>query len=132
MRLIDVRAGRFEQACVVVVLLGGFAFQQALSIPIAAVIAVLGAGLGARSPVRRLWTDVIGPRGRTAEQLEPESMIRLQSLIIGGALTVATLVIVAGSVGLASVLAGVVAIVAALGATGLFNLAAELQHRRGR
>lgn len=132
MRLIDVRAGRFEQAGVVVVLLGGFAFQQALAIPIGAVIAVLGAGLGARSPVRRLWTDVVGPRRPAPEQFEPESVIRLQSLIIGGGLTVATLVAVAGSVGLASVVAGVIAIVAALGATGLFTLAAEVQHRRGR
>ncbi|MBK5288713.1 MAG: DUF4395 family protein, partial [Acidimicrobiia bacterium] len=91
MRLIDVRAGRFEQAIVVVALLGGFVFQQPLAIPIAAFLAVLGAGMGSRSPIRRFWTDVIGPRRPTAEQLESESVIRLQSLIIGAGLTIATL-----------------------------------------
>ena len=132
MRLIDARSGRFEQAIVVVVLLGGFVFQQALAIPIAAVIAVLGAGLGARSPIRRFWTDLISPRRPPPPRLEPESVVRLQSLLIGGCLTIATLIIVAGSVGLASVVAAVVAVIAALGATGFVTVAAEIQRRRGR
>ncbi len=132
MRLIDVRAGRFEQAIIVVVLLGGFAFQQATAIAIAAVIAVIGAGLGDRSPIRRIWTDAIAPRRPGTGQLEPESVIRAQSVIIGAGLTLATLIVVAGSIALGSALAAVVAVIAACSATGLFTLAAELERRRGR
>ena len=132
MRLIDVRAGRFEQAIVVVTVLAGFVFQQAFAIPVAAVIAVLGAGMAGRSPIRRFWTNAIGPRRHAAGQLEPESVVRLQSLIIAAGLTLATLTIVAGSVGIASIIAAVIALIAALGATGFITLAAELDRRRGR
>ena len=62
MRLVDVRASRFEQAIVVVILLAGFVFRQAWSIPAAGIVAALGVLLGDRSPVLRLWNQVIAPR----------------------------------------------------------------------
>ena len=62
--------------------------------------------------------------------MEPVPVARTQSLIITAGLVLATLVLLAGSVGLASVIAAVVAVVAALGATGVVNAAAELRKRR--
>jgi phage-related minor tail protein len=54
-----------------------------------------------------------------------------QIFLIAAGLTIATLLLVAGSVALASIVAAVVAVVAALGATGVWNAAAELR-RRGK
>src|SRR4051794_37149105 len=130
MRLVDARAGRFEQGVVVVVLLGGFVFSGAWSIPLAMLVALLGTALGDRSPLARLWQGVVAPRLRGGRTLEPVPVARAQGLLISGGLVLATLVLLAGSVGLASIVAAVVAIVAALGATGVANTAAEIRRRR--
>jgi Domain of unknown function (DUF4395) len=130
MRLVDARAGRFEQGVVVVVLLAGFVFSQPWSIPLATVIALLGTALAERSPLARFWQRVVAPRLRAVRPMEPVEAARAQSLLISAALVVATLVLLAGSVGLASVVAAVAAVVAALGATGIMNAAAEIRRRR--
>ena len=130
MRLVDARAGRFEQGVVVVVLLAGFVFSWAWSIPLAMLVALLGTALGDRSPLARLWQRVVAPRLRGGRTLEPVPVARAQGLLISGGLVLATLVLLAGSVGLASIVAAVVAIVAALGATGVANTAAEIRRRR--
>jgi hypothetical protein len=130
MRLVDARAGRFEQGVVVVVLLAGFVFSWSWSIPLAMVIALLGTAFGDRSPLARLWLRVVAPRLRGGRTLEPVPVARAQGLLISGGLVLATFVLLAGSVGLASIVAAVVAIVAALGATGVANLAAEIRRRR--
>jgi len=132
MRLVDARAGRFEQGVVVVVLLAGFVFSQAWSIPIAALVAGLGTVLGDRSPISRAWQRIVAPRLRVDRPMEPAEAARAQSLLIAAGLVVASLVLLAGSVGLASVVAAVVAIVAALGATGIMNAAAEIRKRSAR
>ena len=129
MRLIDVRAGRFEQAILVVILLGGFAFAAPWSIPTAAVIAGLGAVFGERSPVIRVWNELIARRVAPARTFEAANVARLQSLLIAAGLAVATGLLILGSVALASIVAAVVAVVAALGATGIVSLAAEIRHR---
>lgn len=131
MRLIDVRASRFEQAILVVILLGGFTFVAPWSIPIAAVIAALGAILGERSPVIRIWNEVIARRIAPARTFEAANVARLQSLLIAAGLAVATALLTLGAVALASISAAVVAVVAALGATGIVSLAAEIGHRAG-
>jgi hypothetical protein len=132
MRLVDARAGRFEQGVVVVVLLAGFAFSQPWSIPLALVVALAGAALGDRSPLTRFWQRVVGPRLRADRPMEPVEAARAQSLLISAVLVVATLVLLAGSVGLASVVAALAAVVAALGATGIMNAAAEIRKRSTR
>ena len=132
MRLVDARAGRFEQGVVVVVLLFGFVFSQPWSIPVAAVLAGLSATLGDRSPISRLWQRIVAPRLRAHRPMEPVGAARAQALLITAALVLATLVLLAGSVGLASVVAAVAAIVAALGATGIVNAAAEIRKRTNR
>jgi hypothetical protein len=130
MRLVDARAGRFEQGVVVVVLLAGFVFSWSWSIPLAMVIALSGTAFGDRSPLARLWQRVFAPRLPGGRALEPVPVARAQGLLISGGLVLATFVLLAGSVGLASIVAGVVALVAALGATGVANLAAEIRRRR--
>ena len=132
MRLVDARAGRFEQGVVVVVLLAGFVFSQPWSIPVATVLGMLGTALADRSPVVRFWQRVVGPRMRTDRPMEPLEAARAQILLITAVLVVATLVLLAGSVGLASVVAAVAAVVGALGATGIWNAAAEIRRRRAR
>ena len=130
MRLVDVQASRFEQAIVVVILLAGFVFRQPWSIPVATVAAASGLALGDRSPVSRLWHQVIAPRRPAATNFEPRPTAQSQSLLLTVGLVLATVVWIAGSVGLASILAAVVAVVAALGATGVVTVAAELRRRR--
>lgn len=131
MRLVDVRASRFEQAIVVVILLAGFVFRQPWSIPVAAVVAGLGLVLGDRSPLTRFWYQVIAPRRPAGTNFEPRPTTQTQALLLTIGLALATIVWAAGSVGLASIIAAVVAVVAALGATGVVNVAAELRRRRG-
>ena len=132
MRLVDVRASRFEQAIVVVILLAGFVFRQAWSIPAAGIVAALGVLLGARSPVQRLWYQLIAPRRPAPTSFEPAPIAQTQSMLIFAGLALATLVLLLGSVALASIIAAVVAVVAALGATGVVNAAAELRRRGQR
>lgn len=132
MRLVDPRAGRFEQAVVAVLLLAGFVFSLSWTIPVAFVVAALGVAMGERSPLARLWHAVVEPRLRSRRPLEPEPVARTQSLVIAGGLAVATGILLAGSVGLAAVVAAVVAVVAVLGATGVANVATEIRRRRRR
>jgi hypothetical protein len=132
MRLVDARAGRFEQGVVAAVLLAGFVFSFSWSIPVAMVIALSGTALGERSPLARCWLTVLAPRVRGGRTMEPVPVARAQSLLISGGLVLATLVLAAGSVGLASVVGAVVALVAALGATGVVNAAAEIRRRTQR
>ncbi len=132
MRLVDPRAARFEQGVIVVVLFAGFAFSWSWSIPVAFVVAALGVAMGERSPLHRLWEAVVRPRLQGTRPLEPEPVVRTQVLIIAGGLALATGVLLAGSVGLAAVVAALVALVALLGATGVVNVAAELRERRRR
>ena len=130
MRLVDGRAGRFEQAIVAVVLLTGFVFSWSWSIPVAMAIALVGLLFGDRGPLARFWQSVVTPRLRGGATMEQAAAARAQSLLISGGLVLATLVWLAGSVGLASIVAAAVAVVAALGATGVVNVAAEIQRRR--
>ena len=132
MRLVDVRASRFEQAIVVVILLAGFVFRASWSIPTAAAVALVGVAFGDQSPVVRLWNQAIAPHRPAATDFEPAPVARTQILLIAGALLIATLVLLAGSIALASIVAAVVAIVALLGATGVVNAAAELRRRAQR
>jgi hypothetical protein len=130
MRLVDARAGRFEQGVVAVILLTGFVFSLSWSIPVAMVVALSGTAFGERGPLARFWVSVVAPRLRGGRTMEPVPVARAQSLLISAGLVLATLVLAAGSVGLASIVAALVALVAALGATGVANAAAELQRRR--
>jgi hypothetical protein len=132
MRLVDPRAARFEQGVIVVVLLAGFVFSQPWSIPVAFVVAALGVAMGERSPFHRLWDRLVRPRLHGTKPLEPEPVLRTQVMIIAGGLALATGVLLAGSVGLASVIAALVTLVALLGATGVVNVAAEIRERRRR
>jgi hypothetical protein len=132
MRLVDPRAARFEQGVIVVVLLAGFVFSQSWAIAVAFVLAALGVAMGERSPLHRLWDAVLRPRLHGTRPLEPEPVLRTQGLIIAGGLALATGVLLAGSVGLASLIAALVTLVALLGATGVVNVAAELRERRRR
>jgi|tagenome__1003787_1003787.scaffolds.fasta_scaffold19876795_2 hypothetical protein len=130
MRLVDARAGRFEQGVVAVILLTGFVFSLSWSIPVAMVVALSGTVFGERGPVARFWLTVVAPRLRGGRTMEPVPVARAQSLLISAGLVLASLVLAAGSVGLASIVAAAVAVVAALGATGVANAAAEIQRRR--
>ena len=130
MRLVDPRASRFEQGVIVVVLLAGFVFSQPWSIPIAFAVAAAGVALGDRSPVVATWKALIAPRLRSTSTLEPEPVTRAQTLLLGAGLALATGILWAGSVGLASIVAALVAVIAALGATNVVTLAAELHRDR--
>jgi hypothetical protein len=132
MRLVDARAGRFEQGVVVVVLLFGFVFSQPWSIPVAGALAALAAVLGERSPISRLWHRLVTPRLRANGPMEPVGAARAQALLITATLVIATLVLLAGSVGLASVVAAIAAVIAALGATGIMNAAVEIRKRTNK
>ncbi len=129
MRLVDARAGRFEQAVVVVILLAGFVFQQAWSIPIAALVAGMGAVMGPRSPLARCWDRVVAPRRPSRAPFEAAAITQRQSFLLFVGLTLATLLFAADAIALASIVAAVVAIVGALSATGVVNVSAEIQRR---
>ncbi len=130
-RLIDVRGSRFEQALVVVVLLAAFAFREPLGIPVALAVAATGAVLGERSPIARWWTR-LATRRKAPPVLEPVSTQLRQWALLTGGLALATLLLLLDAVTLASIVAGLVAILAALGAVGLFDATAELGRRRRR
>jgi hypothetical protein len=132
MRLVDPRAGRFEQAIVVVILLAGFVFQQAWSIPIATIVAGLGAVLGERSPLARFWTRVVAPRRPSRAPFEALAISQRQSVLLFAGLVVATLLFAADAIALASIVAALVAVVGALGATGVVNVSTEILRRRAR
>jgi len=93
MRLVDARAGRFEQGVVAVILLTGFVFSLSWSIPVAMVIALSGTIFGERGPVARFWLAAVAPRLRGGRSMEPVPVARAQSLLISAGLVLATLVI---------------------------------------
>ena len=130
MRLVDARAGRFEQAIVVVVLLAGFVFQQRWSIPIAAFIAGLGAvpwPSDRRSPAS--GPNVIARGVRPASPNEPASIAQSPELLLFVGLDVATLLLLAGSDRPGVDRRRGRGVVGALGATGVVNAAAEIRRR---
>src|SRR3954447_19143283 len=114
MRLVDPRVGRFEQAVVVVILLFGFVFQAAWTIPLASVVAALAALLGPRSPLARLWATAVAPRRPSRAPFEPAAVAQRQSFLLLVGLLLATLLFFADAITLASVVAGAVAVVGAL------------------
>jgi hypothetical protein len=75
---------------------------------------------------------VIAQRAGPARSSDSPTAFRTQALAVFSALVIATLVLLAGLEWLAMVLSILVAVLAALCATGLFNLGAELDRRRGR
>jgi hypothetical protein len=131
MRLADARGGRFEQALVVVVLLASFVFRQPWGIPVAGVLAAPAAVLGDRSPVGRWWTRLADRRG-SEPTLEPVTVQLRQSALITAGLALATVFVLLDATTIASLLAAAVAVIAALGAVGLWNAAAEIQRRARR
>lgn len=126
----DVRILRLQQGAVTVVLLAAFVFQLPLLIPIAAVLPGLDAALGASGPTARIWPAALAGRAGPAKHAESPGAFRTQSLAVFSALVIATLVWLAGLDGLAMILAILVAMLAALCATGLFSLGTELDRRR--
>ncbi len=131
MQLVDPRAGRFERGVVVVVLLAGFVFRTAWSIPIATVLAVVGSVMSEHSPMARAWT-ALGSRRRRPVTLVPAHTIQVECGLVAAFLLLACLLLLAGSVALAAIPAAVAAILAALGATGVMSPVAELRRRRRR
>jgi hypothetical protein len=91
----------------------------------------MGAVLGERSPIARWWTR-LAERRTSPPVLEPESTQLRQRALLTAGLALATLILFLGAVTLASILAGIVAVVAALGAVGLLDVAGEITRRRGR
>jgi peptidoglycan/LPS O-acetylase OafA/YrhL len=127
----DARVLRLQQGAVTVVLLAAFVFQLPLLIPIAAVLPGLDAALGASGPTARLWRAALAGRAGPAKNSDSAGAFRTQSLAVFSALVIATLVWLAGLDGLAMILGILVALLAALCATGLFSLGAELDRRKG-
>jgi hypothetical protein len=128
---VDARILRAQQGAVAVILLAAFVFQLPVLIPVAALLPGLDAVLGAGGPSRRFWRGVLAARMGPARTQDSAGAFRTQSLAVFTALVIATLVWLAGLDGLAFVLAILVALLAALCATGLFNLGTELDRRKG-
>jgi hypothetical protein len=128
---VDARVLRLQQGTVAVVLLAGFVFSVPWTIPVAAALPGLDVLLGARGPTATFWRRVVAPRAGVARSFESSGAARTQALAVFTALVIATLFLVFGFAGLATVVAVLVAGLAALAATNLFNLGAELDRRRG-
>jgi Domain of unknown function (DUF4395) len=131
-RTTDPRPARFEQAVVAVVLLAGFVFGAALLIPVCLVALLVSALVGSRSaPLQIVFHTLLAPRLDAGTRVEPAAPRRFAVLLEAALLAGASLLVLAGTEGLAWVLALVVAGVAALdGATGISAGAAL--HRRLR
>jgi hypothetical protein len=127
---VDGRILRLEQGTVTVLLLAGFVFQLPWMIPVAAVLPGLDAALGPAGPTPRFWQAVLASRLGVPRTFESTGAARTQALAVFTALVIATLIWLAGLDGIAMVLAILVAALAALAATGLFCLGAELDRRR--
>jgi Domain of unknown function (DUF4395) len=128
---VDARILRLQQGTVAVLLLAGFVFSIPWAIPVAAALPGLDLLLGDRGPTPTFWRMVLAPRLGVARSFETSSAARTQALAVFTALVIATLFLVFGFGALATVLAVLVAGLAALAATNLFNLGAELDRRRG-
>ena len=127
---LDARVLRIQQGAVTVVLLAGFVFQIPWMIPVAAVLPGLDAALVRRGPTARLWAAVLAERAGPAKTSDSAGAFRTQSLAVFSALVIATLVFLAGLDWLATLLGILVAVLAALCATGRFSLGSELDRRR--
>jgi hypothetical protein len=127
---LDARVLRLQQGAVTVVLLAGFVFGIPWMIPVAAVLPGLDAALGNAGPTARFWQAVLAGRAGPARSSDSPAAFRTQALAVFTALVLATLVFLAGLEWLAMILSILVAVLAALCATGLFNLGAELDRRR--
>lgn len=118
LRPIDPRGPRFNQGVLTVALLGGFAADLRLVVPVFAVVLLLGAAFGPRyGPFLRFYTEVIKPRLRPPAELEdprpPRFAAAVGVVFLGGA----TVAFAAGAAGLGWALAVVVAALAGLAAT---------------
>jgi hypothetical protein len=128
---VDGRVLRLQQGTVTVLLLGGFVFQIPWMIPVAAALPGLDLVLGSRGPTASFWRAALARRAGPPAGFETAGAARTQALAVFTALVIATLFMLAGVGALATVLAILVAGLAALCATGLFCLGAELDRRRG-
>ena len=126
---VDARIQRLQQGVVAVALLAGFVFQVAWMIPAAAALTGLDAALGSSGPSARVWRGVLAPRLGPTRTWERSSSARAQSLVVFGALIVATLLVLVDVGAVATILAVIVAGVSASAATGLFSLGAELDRQ---
>jgi Domain of unknown function (DUF4395) len=126
----DARILRLQQGTVAVVLLAGFVFQIQWMIPAAAVLPGLDAALGDAGPTARFWQAVPAKRAGPPTAFDSAEVSRDQALLVFFALIVATLIGLAGVGVLGALLSFVVAGVAALCATGLFCVGAEIHRRR--
>jgi hypothetical protein len=126
---VDARILRLQQGVVTILLLAGFVFSIPWTIPIAAALTGLDAALGRMGPTPVLWRAVIAPRVGPPRAFDRPAAARAQSLCVFGLLVVATLLVLGGFEGIATVLAILVAGVSAACATDLFSLGAEIDKR---
>lgn len=120
-RPIDARAPRFNQGILALALLVGYVFDARWVIPVWGVVLLLSAAGGANlGPFLRLWRDVLGPRVGPPTEIEDPRPPRFAATVGVVFLGAATVALLAGSSGVAWVLAVIVAFLAALAAvTGL-------------
>ena len=115
---IDPRGPRFNQAMIAVLLLVAFVLDWPPMVPIVATILVAGAVLGPRfGPFLALYAAVIKPRLAPPAELEDPRPPRFAAAVGAVVLAASTVAYVAGSVGLAWILALAVAVLAGLAAT---------------
>lgn len=130
---IDARMPRFNQAVVAVALLGGFVFDLPWVIPVFAVVLGLGAAFGPRyGPFLRVWSDLVAPRLGPATELEDPRPPRFAAVVGAGLLAAASGLLLLGAVGIAWVVALVVAVLAALAAATGLCVGCELYVRAQR
>lgn len=126
---VDARIQRIEQGVVAVVLLAGFVFSIPWTTPIAAVLPLLDAALGAHGPTAKVWQLAVAPRLGVPRAFEPAAAARAQYLVVFAVLVVATLLLLADLGSLATILAVLTAGTCALAATGLFSVGVEIEKR---
>src|SRR5262245_27764781 len=132
---VDARIQRLEQGVVTVLLLAGFVFSIPWMYPVAAVVPLLDAALGAHGPTTAVWNALLAGRVGVPRTFEPAAAARAQYLVVFAILVVATLLLLMDVGSVATVLAVLTAGVTAAAATGLFSVGAELEKRnrpRGR
>jgi Domain of unknown function (DUF4395) len=122
---VDPRPLRFEQGLVALLLLGGFAFQAELMIPITTVLLAISGAVGPeREPLAQLLAFGMTDRMRPASELVDAQTLRLAIIVQTAILLVASLIGFIGVEPLAWLLALAVAAVAVYDATtGSWTLA---------
>jgi hypothetical protein len=126
---VDARIQRLEQGVVTVLLLAGFVFSIPWMYPVAAVLPLLDAALGAHGPTIVAWNALLARRLGVPRTFERASAARAQYLVVFGVLVVATLLLLGDLGSLATILAILTAAVSAAAATGLFSVGVELDKR---